>query len=327
MGKLFEWHEEAYARLLQAHAQGRMPHALLLTGPPGVGKAAFAQRLSHALLCENLSPEGEACQQCRQCLLLKANNHPDYRWVTPEEGKKQISIDAIRHLVAGNTLSVNTNSYRIFILNPAEAMGIGAANALLKTLEEPIDGTLMVLISARTDLLPVTIRSRCQLVKLPLPNQSQGIEWIQNNVSASASEIEQALRLAQGAPLRAVDLINEGELAHHNQLLNDFIAIGQGKSAVVQVAESWLKDKDLAQLSNHIASWLSTLVRQKSCTSSVEDAFPLLQSLSEQVDLKLVYRLLDKLHELERMSANNLNPQLALESILLDWSRLANGER
>jgi DNA polymerase-3 subunit delta' len=326
MGNFLAWHEEIYSRLLQSHTQGRMPHALLLAGAPGVGKMVFARRLAHRLLCEQPSSTGEACRQCRQCLLLKAGSHPDFRLVLPEEGKKQINIDIIRELVAGNTLSVGTDAYRIFVIHPADAMGRGAANALLKTLEEPIEGTLIILISSRIDLLPITIRSRCQLLKFAQPGTPQAIDWLKNNSSAAPAELDQALLLAQGAPLRAAELVTDGELEHHNQLLNDFVAIGQGKSAAVATAETWLKGSELAQLFAYLSSWLSALIRQK-MTSSTEAVFPLLQSLSEQVDLASVYKLLDKLHELQRMSMNNLNPQLALESILLEWGRLANGER
>ncbi|WP_456406493.1 DNA polymerase III subunit delta' [Thiolapillus sp.] len=325
MNDLLPWHLKTWNHIQEARRQNRLPHALLITGALGLGKARFARQLAESLLCEQPQEHGLACGHCRQCQLLHAQSHPDLRMIVPEEGKAQIGIDAVRALVAGNTLSVGRNAYRVFIIDPAESMGRAAANALLKTLEEPIEGTLIVLLSARIDRLPITIRSRCQLLKLAAPAEDDAIAWIESNTPAGAGKAAQLLQLANGAPLRAPDLIESGALEKHNRLLDDFVAIAMGKTSAVQVSEVWLKENQPAQLLVYMASWLMAVIRQKMIPQA-ETAFPGLQSLLERLDLRLAYRLLDKLYETERASMNNLNPQLALESILLEWSRVANGE-
>ena len=215
--------------------------------------------------------------------------------------------------------------HRVFIIDPADEMGRAAANALLKTLEEPIEGTLIVLLSARADRLPVTIRSRCQMLKFPLPAEQQALAWIERNTQIEPGQAAQLLQLASGAPLLAPGLVERGELVRHNQLLEDFQSIAANQVSAVQISEAWLKEYELSRLLAYMANWLVALIRWK-MVPQVEDGLPLLQSLSEQLDLKLLYQLYDKLHETERMTRNNLNSQLALESILLDWSRIANGE-
>ncbi|WP_456417442.1 DNA polymerase III subunit delta' [Thiolapillus sp.] len=325
MTAILPWHLDTWHCLQQSLQQGRLPHALLLAGPQGVGKAGFARQLAASLLCERPQATGLACGTCRQCLLLAAGNHPDLRLLLPEEGKTQIGIDAVRELVAGNTLSVGGDAYRVFIIDPAEGMSQAAANALLKTLEEPIEGTLIILLCAQVDRLPVTIRSRCQCLRFALPPEQDAIAWMEGNIQAPPEHALQLLRLANGAPLRIPALIESGELERHNRLLKDFVAIVAGQISAVSASEAWLKDCELPSLLRYVNTWLTALVRQK-MTHCAEDAFPLLQSLPERLDLKLLYQLLDKLHEIQRMSSNNLNPQLALESVLLEWGRIANGE-
>lgn len=322
---LFPWHLDTWSYLQQSLRQGRLPHALLLSGAQGVGKARLARQLVTSLLCEQPQATGLACGKCRQCLLLAAGNHPDFRMLVPEEGKTQIGIDAVRELVAGNTLSVGEGAYRVFIIDPADSMGRAAANALLKTLEEPIEGTLIILLSAKADRLPVTIRSRCQCLRFSLPVEQDAIAWIESNAQVLPGQAAQLLRLANGAPLRVPALVENGELERHTQLLGDFVAITAGQSSAILVSEAWLKGCELSSLLRYLDSWMTAMIRQK-MTCQSEDAFPLLQTLSERLDLKLAYQLLDKLHETQRMSINNLNPQLALESILLECSRIANGE-
>lgn len=325
MSDLLPWHLEHWVRLLETRRQGRLPHALLLTGTQGLGKARFARKLAESLLCEQPADDGLACGRCRQCLLLAAGSHPDLRLVAPEEGKTQIGVDAVRELVAGNTLSVGEEAHRVFIIDPADSMGRAAANALLKTLEEPIEGTLIILLSTRADRLPVTIRSRCQQLKIAAPERDEAITWIVGNTQVSSAQALQLLQLANGAPLNVSALLETNALERHNQLLQDFVALAAGKASVVQISEAWLKEQALSQLLAYMALWIEVIVRKKVAPQS-ELAFAPLQSLSERLDSKLAYQLLDKLYATERMSMNNLNPQLALESILLEWCRIANGE-
>ena len=320
---LLPWHQSLWRHLQETRRQGRLPHALLLSGARGLGKVRFATQLGASLLCEQPREDGVACGQCKQCLLYESGNHPDLRWVKPEEGKQQIGIEAVRELVAGNTLSVGEKGYRLFIIEPADTMTTAAANALLKTLEEPISGTLILMLSSHAERLPVTIRSRCQSLKFSPPDEDVASAWVRENTAAKGEQVTQLLQLAGGAPLKIPLLIERNELQRHNHLLNEFVGLVENGSGVAQAGESWLKEYDFSQLLTYMIGWLVATIRYIAAPSS-KLAFPPLQTLSERLDLELAYQLLDRLYEIERMSVNNLNPQLALESILLEWSRIEN---
>ncbi len=321
MTERLPWHQEPWVRLQRSRQQNRLPHALLLAGAEGLGKLAFARRLARSMLCEQPDEHGDACGRCRQCLLLQAGSHPDLRLVSPDEDSSVIRIDAIRDLVSGNTLSVGENGHRVFIIEPAHAMGPGAANALLKTLEEPIPGTLMLLVSSSPERLPVTIRSRCQLLRFSPPEQNMALSWLQES-GLSPADAREALGLAAGAPLLAQKRVADGALQQHRALKEDFLSLARGQARPVTVAEAWLKQEDLEPLLVFLSAWIMEVIRRRQVQG--EQLSPL-QSQHDGVDLKALYRLLDSLHDIRRASANNLNAQLALESILLEWSHITRG--
>jgi len=161
------WHEPALRELLAQ--QDRLPHALLLTGPAGIGKGAFGQALAAALLCETPRNEEEpACGRCPACGWLAAGTHPDLRRLSrhvDDAGKvsADIRVEQFRALAEFLTVGAHRGARRVVLIDPADALNTVTANALLKTLEEPGDG-MLILIAAAPDQLLSTIRSRCQLV-------------------------------------------------------------------------------------------------------------------------------------------------------------------
>ncbi|MBK8323267.1 MAG: DNA polymerase III subunit delta' [Betaproteobacteria bacterium] len=185
------WHREALARL--AGRRERLPHALLVSGRAGIGKAAFAREFARSLLCES-PQEGLACGACASCNWFSQGNHPDYREVLPEaaeegdddapaEASKEkkslvIKIGQIRALGDLVSLSTHRAGFRVIVIRPAEALQPAAANALLKTLEEPPPATVIVLVSDRPARLLATIRSRCQVVALGGPPRDVAIAWL-----------------------------------------------------------------------------------------------------------------------------------------------------
>ena len=138
MNDLYPWQADVFADLQQRRVQGRLPHALLISGPVGIGKQQLANVFSQSLLCAEPQADDLACGQCHACSLYAAGTHPDLFRLSPEEDSKVIKIDQIRTLIEKISLSSHYGRYRMVILNPADAMNIAAANALLKTLEEPL---------------------------------------------------------------------------------------------------------------------------------------------------------------------------------------------
>ena len=215
------WLRGIWAQLAPALAAGRLPHALLLAGPEGLGKMAFAQALGEALLCESPRPDHHACGHCRACRLLAAGSHPDLHVVVPAEEGKAIRVDAIRELIGFAALTPQFGGRRVLRLAPAELLNVNAANALLKTLEEPPPHVKFLLATTDPQKLPVTVLSRCLKFNLKrlLPAQIAG--QMRHILDAEGTAYEPAA-LAELA--RAAD----GSLRDGLSLLDQAIAYGGG---------------------------------------------------------------------------------------------------
>lgn len=234
------WHEDAWQRLLQRRERGSLPHALLLSGPPGLGKRAFSERLQRALLCD-APVEGEACGQCRACTLFDAGTHPDRIRVELEERadgvlRKEIVVQQIRALSERLSKSSQFGGWQIACIDPADAMNASAANALLKTLEEPSASSLLILVADAPWRLPATIRSRCQRVEFRLPDAATALAWLQQ---AGVGDAQAALDAAGGNPGLARRWSGEGLLAERRKVREDLRALADGRGEPGAIAADW----------------------------------------------------------------------------------------
>src|SRR3569832_645282 len=177
-GKLLPWQKEQWEKLSARRRSGRLPHALLLTGPAGMGKVAFVEAWLRSLLCEQVEATGLACGLCRGCQLLAAGSHFVFRWVSPPEEGKVIGVDQVRELFQYLALTPLYGAYKIATIHPADKLNINAANSLLKTLEEPPPHSLIVLVTAQPSRLPVTVISRCQRIHFPVPSTEPALAWL-----------------------------------------------------------------------------------------------------------------------------------------------------
>jgi DNA polymerase-3 subunit delta' len=195
-------------------AGGRLAHALLLAGPAGCGKRELASGFIASLLC--LESKYPACGACRSCSLLESGAHPDHQLLTFEdhpksgEPRKEIVIEQVRRLIAASQLTRGLSPRKTALLEPAEAMTHGAANALLKTLEEPPGEAVLVLVSHHPERLPATIRSRCQNLHVRPPGRTQALAWLTETTNGDAESAALALDAAAGSPLRARRLLEDG---------------------------------------------------------------------------------------------------------------------
>ena len=205
----------------------RLPHALLLHGPAGVGKLALAERFAQLLLCEKRGQGAAPCGSCDGCRWFLAGNHPDARIVEPaavalalarprsvvEEGEEEssgekkkpsieIRVAEVRALAGFVNVKSHRGSLRVAIIHPAEDITVQAANALLKSLEEPPPGAVFLLVSHRPAQLLPTIRSRCVPVPVPLPETKAATAWL---AAQGVRAPERWLAFAGGAPRRALD--------------------------------------------------------------------------------------------------------------------------
>jgi len=248
------WLNDARRQFNQQLAAGRQPHAVLLSGPAGLGKFQLAQEMAAALLCLQPRPEiaadGEtslACGLCRSCQLFNSGAHPDYRYVSfipkdkSEELRTVIIIDQIRELIGSMQLTNGLSPRKVALINPAEAMNRNAANALLKTLEEPAGEVVLLLVSHDASRLSATIRSRCQVTSLRPPTQADALEWIQQTASVPKTTAELAWQATSGSPLQTLDLIRQGRVDEFRILLESLEGLSGDAEALAPAYEQLLK--------------------------------------------------------------------------------------
>lgn len=345
-------HQTAWAQLQRARQDDRLPHALLLTGPAGIGKLAFAEELASSLLCDAPNIDGMACGTCTACTWHASGNHPDFRRIRPEayeddvviedEGRptaksdrkksEQIRIDQVRGLESFIQVGSHRGR-RVILIEPAEAMNEATANALLKSLEEPPPGVHFLLVSHAAERLLPTVRSRTRAIPLRVPEHTTALEqlkargvsiqdgalWL--NRCAGALRFAQALALAAKKDPSATTeataevAIVEALIAQLPQGPRmDALALARTCEALVKGDQSGLR---LAQLIDWLQRWALDLQLMR--LGSTPRTFPELQSaldkLAAQVDDTALAELPGVLLEARRLSAHPLNIRLFLESL------------
>ena len=336
--KPLAWHEATLERLLADRSH--MPHALLLQGPAGIGKAEFARALAAGLLCE--TPQSRfACGHCPSCHWFSQGNHPDYREIIPEaaaeeeEGEAEasgkaekakslvIKIEQVRAVAELVSLSTHRSGWRVLVFRPAEALHPAAANALLKTLEEPPPRTLIVLVSDRPARLLATLRSRCRSLALGLPPAAEALAWLREQ---GIQEPEIALASAGGAPLLARDLAEPEEAELRRRVLGE-LAKPSGADLLGFAASV---DRASVERAIHwMQTWVSDVARVKLAGSPRHhpDFAAALQAKARNANLARLFELDRELVEARRLAAHPLNPRLVAEHLLMAYNRATSGSQ
>ena len=314
---MLPWHDQARNRLGAAREQGRFPHALLLHGPAGVGKDRFAAAAAAALFCVARAATFRACGECAECSLSRAGTHPDLHWLRPLEDKKSIAVEQVREACEQLGMTSMRGGHRVAIVSPAQAMTNSAQNALLKTLEEPAPGTVLVLVTARPSGLRATLRSRCLRVEIARPPTPVAHEWL---AAALATEVPPGLlAIAGGTPLRALELAPHfaGLQDQMGRVLGDLL---DGRIEVTHAAQEMMGDGLPVRL-DWIEAWLGGLLRQRTLpagTCLTVPGGPVLQRLAGKVNISAAFRVLDRLRDTRRLLEGPAAAQLAVEALLID---------
>ncbi|CAD5377500.1 DNA polymerase III subunit delta' [Pseudomonas sp. OF001] len=323
MAEAYPWQQALWQQLArrQQHA-----HAYLLHGPAGIGKRALAERLAALLLCAAPTAEG-ACGGCKACLLLRAGTHPDFFDLQPEEPDKPIKVDQVRELVDFVAQTAQLGGRKLVLLEPAEAMNLNAANALLKSLEEPSGDTVLLLVSHQPSRLLPTIRSRCLQQACPLPTPVLAGAWL----AAQLPELEPALHrrllaLATGSPLRALQLHRDGVLDQRALVEEGIRKLLKQQAAPSELAEAW-KHIPLALLLDWFCAWLLQVLRCQLAGAEGEAEEPMdkvVRWLAGRTPPNAVLALQDWLlaERQKVLGKANLNRALLLEALLVRWASL-----
>lgn len=317
------WQQPLWERLTRLQDDQRLPHALLLSGAHGAGTQALADALVARTLCR--APASIACGQCHSCQMLAAGYHPDLLRISPAEKSRQIRIDPIREVNAFVAQTAQQGGYRIIVLQPAEAMNVAAANALLKSLEEPGARTLFLLLADIPSRMPATIRSRCQHWALGVPPAEQSLPWLREALG-EGNDPAFWLRVAGGLPLLARELAGPEARGLRQELQELFDALVRGGEPVAEAAR--LERQAVERILWYGIAWLEDLIRLGLSGDAERvrnpDLLPLYRQAVKNARVRDWFRLLDYAREQRRLlvAGGNPNPQLVLEAWLVRWSAL-----
>ena len=318
------WLDASWEQIVRTFRQGRLPHALLITGQDGVGKRLLVDRLAAMLLCERPDDQGDACGQCAACAWLRAGTHPDLAVLNPDEPGKAIKIDQVRALSVELGMTSHAGRYKVAVIAPADALNVNAANGLLKTLEEPTPSTLLILLTASPGRLPATVRSRCQRLRIAAPALEQALAWLQNSRGIDRAVAERCLQISGGAPLAAAELAGSDRLALRDQRLAELSAIFNGQLDPLRVASGWSGEHEASTL-RWWHSWLQVLIRWRQGGQGPDEpqVAQVLRQIAEKVDCRQVFELSDRVSMALNSLGSGLNRQLLMEDLLIDWARMA----
>jgi len=349
---IYDWQVPLWRQLL-ADVKN-MPHAMLMAGPQGSGKLAFAQALAARLLCEQpgqgMADDRMACGKCSSCIWLASDNHPDFRLIQPDDGDEAseeggeevrtpatgrkvvrgpIRVDQIRALADFVYLGSHRHGNRVVVVSPAESMNLAAANSILKVLEEPPSGVYFILVSSSWQRLVPTLRSRCRVVTFGRPESSSAAQWLAGKGIAKPAEL---LRLAGGAPLLAAEWAEQGRLESYNEVIEvltgkpvDPVAMAAKWGALVKAEHAF----GLPQLVETVQKWVFDLVLLKTAGAvRYHDAWrSRLEPLASRASAAGLMTCYHDLLRIRAVAQHPLNSQLFLEDTATRYLRSLSAPR
>lgn len=321
---LSPWQEPVYTRALQAFLSGRLGHAQLLSGPAHLGKAELAVLLAKRLMCREASDALPACGRCLSCQRFEQGSHGDFRQIGIELNEKTgklktaIGVDQIRAMSEWLGLSSQLGGVRVVVIETAHRLNVQAANALLKTLEEPMPGRYLILVTEQSKALPITVRSRCQRLEVPMPSKQQAQTWLsQKRVPEDA--IDHLLMVAGGNPGLMLEWYQQGGMALYEQVYKDMGAISKDQLGASEGARAWLADEQAAMRLLFAAGIGYRLVKNWTLgTKSLPKPPMAITRLQEWID---------GINHLRLSLSQPLRHDLGLAGLMLDWRQLLHDFR
>lgn len=324
---ILPWHEENWTRFCASLAGGRLAHAVLLGGPRGSGKRHFANEAGALLLCAAPVRQEEArlqaCGHCKQCQLVAAGSHPDLDVLVPEDSRV-IKIEQVRRLNETVMRSPQVARRKVAVVDTADRLNLNAANALLKTLEEPAEDVILLLLHHAGEPLLPTIRSRCQAQRLPLPSAPIALSWMRSlDPEADESNLETALDRARGAPLLALAMLQGGTLAAGDECLQGLRQFLRGEVPLSEATSSFIR-LGLEPALNLLGHWALGAMKlalgdPRAAPGEGREMFEFLARRNAPGDFA---GILDQITAARRDQVYNLNPELVINDILLSWKAL-----
>ena len=315
------WQADVLQRALQLKQQQHLPHAVLIETTSGQDVSGFARYLSTLLLCDNLSGLS-VCGQCEACRMMQASTYADFNLTTLEYNdktkklNKNINIEQIRKLIHEVYLTSQHDRLKIAVIYPAEAMNRSSANALLKTLEEPAPGVLIVLLTHNPGRIPVTLRSRCQSWSINPPSREQAIDWMMEQ-GLTGESAENYLEYADGDPVLAVDLQQNDYATLLSQFKTRFSQFLRGELSVSALSRSLMESENAL-----IRRLINLLLKAYCYRSSGVDADARSQPGANRQNAQALLDLQLRAQYQLQVEENNLDIQLQLEDVLISLKQI-----
>jgi DNA polymerase-3 subunit delta' len=314
--KVYPWQQTTWDTLTTRFPN--IGHGLLFYGKQGCGKHAFAKHFLAWVLCLNKQAQGP-CGECSSCQWLKSDTHPNYVHITTdEENKKQnakIKIEKIRDLLP--FVQQTGEGWRVIVIGPAEALNLASSNALLKTLEEPGERVVLILLADHYLKLPATIRSRLQHFALDRISYEQATSYMNEHLSEIAEvQPDLLLGLSNDMPLQAIEIAKSDWFAKRQIFLNDWLKIVAQKDMPLFFSGKWQKElsfSDFIMLFEYLLGDL-ICVKLNQPQKNTDLDFDQLSSYS---DLESLFNIYNELQQAKKLVEQNVQSQLIIDQLFI----------
>lgn len=318
--KWYPWLRPDFEQLISRYQAGRGHHALLIHALPGMGDDALIYAITRYLMCQQ-PVEHKSCGHCRGCQLMQAGTHPDYYALAPEKGKTTLGIDAVREISEKLYEHARLGGAKVVWISDAALLTDAAANALLKTLEEPPANTWFFLACREPARLLATLRSRCQLHHLSPPAENYALAWLARESDLPAEARLSALRLCGGSPGAAAQLLAAQSWSQREALCTALDAALNRADWLSLLGV--LNHEQVAERLQWLASFLldALKIQQGATLLTNMDAQPLAQRLARQISSRRLQTILAALFQCREqlLSVTGVNRELLLTDLLLCW--------
>lgn len=314
--KIYPWHAQTWELLTTRFPE--LGHGLLFYGKKGCAKKEFAERFVAWVLCLNKQAQ-QACGECTSCQWLKSDTHPNYVHITTDEDNKKqnakIKIEKIRDLLP--FVQQTGEGWRVVVIEPAEALNTASANALLKTLEEPGEKVVLILLADHYLKLPATIRSRLQHFALDRLTIQDAQTFVQQQIpEISTQQISLLLNLANDMPLTAIEIEKSAWLQKRGVFLNDWLKLVAEKNMPLNYSNKWSKELNFSEFITMFEYLLADIVNLKLSQSLKNDDLDFKQ-LSEFYSLEQLFTFYSNLQQKKLMIEQNVQTQLVLDELFI----------
>lgn len=314
--KVYPWQQTTWDTLTTRFPN--IGHGLLFYGKQGCGKHAFAKHFLAWVLCLNKQAQGP-CGECSSCQWLKSDTHPNYVHITTdEENKKQnakIKIEKIRELLP--FVQQTGEGWRVIVIEPAEALNLASSNALLKTLEEPGERVVLILLADHYLKLPATIRSRLQHFALDRISYEQATSYLNEHLSEIAEvQSDLLLGLSNDMPLQAIEIAKSDWFAKRQIFLNDWLKIVAQKDMPLFFSGKWQKElsfSDFIMLFEYLLGDLICVKLNQPQKNTDLD----FDQLSSYYDLESLFNIYNELQQAKKLVEQNVQSQLIIDQLFI----------